>query len=350
MDMQTSNLPPAIVLDTSFLIDKEKDRLWTAAPYHQLKDPNTQIEIPAGVKKEFDYGLQNGKSQYQSGSHVHQVITDLLGGKEFLVYTNSLQGTLADRLNQVVTYRGVKHSALTVVDKTVVQATLDLAREERKVAVASGDRGIIAQISNIEREENLDITTYSPFGRPVQHDNIECLVSDKVIAELRANIESKEKFPAYLAISNNMHIGAQAFYSIAFGVYVNRTNSLRMPDIDNGNFVRIFYLPNEENTTIKSKLQIGIRMMSSDMFGIYTNDVPYILLRKTKNKLKPHESLRVMNVYGTGKKLPKQYKQRLQSVEIENLSWLRIGEEEIKNDKLTEGKLDQMRRVIAAHR
>jgi len=330
-----------IVLDTSFLKGYADGQFWTTVTYHRLQEPGVRVVIPQGVEQEFR-GLMHGvKQEFGQGDDEVQRIQQSLGIKDAISYTNRLRHALSSKLEERIMWGGKEHTALDYTDKTVVQAALELAHSG-KVVVSSADRGIVAQVYEFKDRDDLDIQVDSLWSVPQQHDDIEMLVTENVMEELRAVRNNM----AYLAVARNMHIGGQAKYDIAAAVWVNRDNAIVKPDVD-GDLVRIFRVLKLGDKYQQSGADY-LNMIASDKIITAFDRRPYLVISKVLNPITPKEKRRLMPVLIRQGKLQPRDERLLRVVNLSTVFWNWINDKQITDyDPTTVGVLQKIRKQVA---
>lgn len=356
------------VVDTSFLIDCEGHRYWTLEPLAALRLPNSEVVIPTGVGREY-YLLSNGgngRSEDGNQQTGYDKAVDLLNLRSAFTYESPLRKTLADKLDQEVGLGPKKHKALSHTDKTIVQATMDLAMDGDSVAVLSADWAIVYEVRKLSDEKNLDVSVYSPWRVPSKQDGIELLLSGQVFDNL-PRIQANDSNTYHLAVARGMNIGGEVRQDIAFRIYKKGFAS-NTPRINDVYYVRLFNLSNlsyEGNSGDLTPAMVAdvLTILGCGVFAVYASDIPsqVLVLKQTERLLDPLRRQRYMAVL----------QRRSQSLEdlrglssfmehlgdidplkhFQNVHWARIEDDDIKrHDKLTVGILGSLRGQLERQR
>lgn len=337
------------VLDTSFLVDCNLTRYWTLEPFKAIQMPNSAVVIPHGVGNEY-HSLMNGfepGDKYEEGS---REAMNLLNLKVAFDYRRPLRNTLAEKLDQEVGHGAQNHSALSRTDKTIVQATLDIANKGDSVAVVSADWAIVYEIGKLRDETDVDISIYSPWRSPVKQEGIDFLISGLIFEGLPEIKPNGSKTP-YLAVARGMDIGREISYDIAFAIYHKRFVS-NMPKIGGIDFVRMFECPGDEYN--QSTIVDMVAMFERNLFAVYHPDYPHSILvvRQGNKSLTPAQRYKLLGI-SRGKKLTASEVERFKSTfNTDNLKlakWARVEDDDVKrHQKVTLGKFDELREKLAS--
>jgi len=325
-----------VILDTSFLIAYAQGHHWTIAPFNLLAIQDSMVIIPQGVENEYARIMSNGKPKLQQASNEANDVFELIRGQRCYTYLDGLREVFAQKLDRDIAYLNHRHSPLSIVDKTIVQAAYDMSLEGMSVSVASADRGIIDQTENVNLEHNISIDRHSPWRPPTQHEGLEFLVTDSVFKQLKF-LPQDDLHPRYLAVAKNFHIGNGVKYDVAFAVYVNMNSSIILPKLNGAYFIRIWPASVVNAVEQPSLLTFGI-------VAAYPADVSSIALVKNMKPLTRHEAWQIISKR-TARKLTPQDLARLKaaSSNFQEIDWARISEEDIgRHDRVTEGKLDEL--------
>jgi len=328
-----------IVLDTSFLIAYRQQQFWTLEAFCDLKRPETNIVVPRGVEGEFSR-LMNGSSGSIDEKAAYEPIVKLLGINSFVSYRDNLRAAVSSKLDQCVDAWGNNHGTLSTTDKTIIQAVTSYTQHGDSVSLASSDWAIVAEVEKFELENKLEVTKFSPWRLPKANEPLDLLVSGEVYNNLNRMGSLEKSKRGYVAVMPNQHIGGGLRLDIAFGVYVPRNYGFAMPPIDDGYYVKIF------NNPIENLGQSFQDIISLKRFFVQDSALStQVILLKNPNPVPLYETRRK---YAKQRNRYSKFKEpRDLEVKIQEGNWARIEDDDIaRHDKLTVGKLNEMRRRL----
>jgi hypothetical protein len=264
--MGSLNSPPqasglAVVIDTSFIRDHCEGYHWTIEPFEVLKHQDSRLVVTKGVAAEYDRWNKTRPNPNGIGT---VGIAGLFNVGRVESYESGLNNVLAEKLGQAG-YTAERRD-LSPTDESVTQVAKRMALHGRKVAVATADMDIVAELDAYRDETNSRIDIYSPDKVPKKHDDIGLLITDHAIQQL-TSIPQGDNHRKYFMISNGMNIGWGVKYDIAFAVYVNRNNALVNPRVNGAECVRILDAITDPSTANVNPTDI--RVISSPRFFIY---------------------------------------------------------------------------------
>jgi rRNA-processing protein FCF1 len=330
----------ALVLDTSFLIARAQGHYWTFEPFDLLKNQNSAVVIPEGVDREFKNLMKDRTRQIEAPNRDDMDIFGVLKQEDFVSYDAELQETLAQRLEHEPEYYGNRHKPLSHVDKTIIQATLDVVDGGIPVAVVSGDEGIINQVQEINLRDRLDIENYSPWRAPIAQDGVRLLLTEEAYHQLSVmQIDSHRK---YFVVAKDMDIGSGVIYDIAFAIYANVNNALVFPRVNNANFLKIYQygMDNPKNLGLLTLAMIPFYFRVSNNLNLTVNNNP--LTQKEYGMISSRKK---------GRRLKSSDIKRLSSAtsDLEHVKWGIISIDDIRrHNALTAGKLEGLVRKLSA--
>jgi len=328
------------ILDTSFLKAYSDLQLWTIEPVIALRQPNSIIDIPAGIEGEFNRRF-NPDGTLPLGSH--SGIYKLLGVNSGTSYRAALDETLTEKLREMRPRHYEHYDPLTGTDMRVVQAAVDYTQKGIPVAVASADAGIRRAVDEFRDQANADIEIFSPERKPSRQESIDLLVSGDTYEEL-PKIQADSLSTPYLAVALDQHVGGGVHYNIILGVYTHRvTRSL--PKVDGVDFIRLYALSSGSDGKFTASSRTYIELIGHSIFGAYDPEHPTSLfVFKSDKPLPLLERHVLLRRYGKRGYLTKKERQIIAGNRLKENELARIELEDIKrHDKLTVGRINEMR-------
>lgn len=329
-----------VVVDTSFLIAYRQAQHWTREPLKVINNSDSETIILPGVQREYNKFVHEATGNRSRAGY--EQIAELLDVDCVYPYEDRLGYTLADKLGKKHDHPGDNGDSLSPVDESLVNAVKRISLKGKAMAVMSADGLILEELDEYRDTHNLEIRLFSPQNVPVKQQGIDILVSTGALVAM-SQIPQDTRFKKYFAIAQNLNIGGDANYDIAFGVYVNDNNALFNPRIGG-----VYY----------KKLVFGLRDdlkyndVSSGGCFIYAPNIYRIALVRTMNTPKPAELQLALKrqrqeANGTGK-MTKRDEAILSSLTVREQDFAVIDENDIKrHNVLTFGTLQAMNKMLA---
>ena len=332
----------SFVLDTSYIISVSQGQLWALEAFSHIEGDRCQIVIPRGVESEYHRIMEEGRIPYTGLVPFYELCETLGLQNRFSTYRERLRGAFTTRLEEVVGMANVKRQkSLSITDKVIVQAALDIAHSGEEVAVATGDGLIVEEVHQLNDRYNLSIEVFSPWRLPLRDSGIDTLINGTLFSELHNEQQAGFSTPLYIAVLKSQHIGGGAHYDIAFELYRKEETFLPLPSLDSVYFMRLF--PLEKNL----RKETAILMLSCHNFAVYYTENLTIRLYYNERPFKELERTRLMKAFGTHS-INKEHLTYLKLVKNPaEKSWAMIEEADIaRHDKVTSGRLQTSRRQL----